>query len=85
MGLRGYADGWGHAAKWTAHHRHRIAEYVKQHVDRMAMELHGARQTPVLLGHGADFQLAQFEEPEPPSERLPPLIRMAARRLAPAR
>src|SRR5262249_3059299 len=65
LGVRGYADGWG--ARGKADGRitvMELAEFTKLHVDRMAMELYGIRQTPVLLGHGGDFQLAQFEEPE---------------------
>jgi hypothetical protein len=61
-GLRGYADNYnpqGDADRQVSVVE--LANFVKQRVDRWAWKTRGARQTPVLLGRGADFPLVKID------------------------
>jgi hypothetical protein len=64
LGLAGYADGYGpHGSADQRVTVSELAAYVKRHVDRLAWEARGRRQTPILYGQGEDFVLVQLDEP----------------------
>ncbi len=70
QGLRGHADGYGPEGKQDGRVTVKeLAAFVEKHVDRWAARNRATRQTPVLLGKGADFGLVVFDrariEPTP--------------------
>ncbi|MCI0640682.1 MAG: hypothetical protein L0Y72_04395 [Gemmataceae bacterium] len=81
QGLRGEADGFGADGKIDNRKKDNritvmeLAEFVKAHVDRWAVHNRGVRQTPVLLGDGADFTLVRFDPDAPvPASEAPPAV-----------
>jgi hypothetical protein len=78
-GLRGHADGFGANGKTDGRVSvSELAEFVRQYVDRWAVQNRGGRQTPYLAGKADDFALVSFDrkslaatEETPPGEPYP--------------
>jgi hypothetical protein len=73
QGLRGWADGFQGANKRDGRvSAKELAAFVQARVDRWALQNRDMRQTPLLLGKGADFQLHAFGKGEhQPAPELP--------------
>jgi hypothetical protein len=65
-GLIGWADPYNPARRSMGRVSVReLAEFVKLRADRWAVRNHGTRQTPILVGSGADFPLIGLEHDIP--------------------
>ncbi|MFL5246139.1 MAG: caspase domain-containing protein [Gemmataceae bacterium] len=68
QGLGGRADGYGSKGKRDARITVKeLFEFVRDHVDRWAVQNRSTRQTPCLLGKGEDFPLAVVESEDIPN------------------
>jgi hypothetical protein len=73
LGLQGRAENAGPTGKTDGRIMVReLAAYVAARVDRWAVANRSTRQTPLLLGGGADFELSEADTtPESPAEEAP--------------
>ncbi len=72
QGLSGWANGFGTAGKRDGRvSAKELAVFVTARVDRWSRQNRSTRQTPQLLGDGADFDLRAFEKPKEPPEEAP--------------
>jgi hypothetical protein len=65
LGLSGEADGYGDGKAEGRVMVRELAAYLHDQVDRWTRQNRGARQTPILLGKGNDFELFRLEQNTP--------------------